>query len=224
MTTPVPNLVRDALAREGAYDFGLGVILRAPTDPSGTGGSASYRVEYRIEPVIPGRPKAARRYRYARDLGEAFALAQATFEQMQQRAAGTFVEYHTDVLFGQVGQRWGEQYPDKVRSLLRNWLLADRITVAWQPGAPPARLADLPIGAITADPIKWLELIQKRLDLEERLSDQGVDVDLAQLEADFVAAAAGYAERKGISYSAFRESGVPAATLKAAGIRRTRKS
>ncbi|WP_052665889.1 hypothetical protein [Nitriliruptor alkaliphilus] len=78
--------------------------------------------------------------------------------------------------------------------------------------------------AAETDPVKRLELIQKRLDLEERLSDQGNDVDLAQLEADFVAAAAGYAERKGISYSAFRESGVPAATLKAAGIRRTRKS
>ncbi|WP_052665873.1 site-specific integrase [Nitriliruptor alkaliphilus] len=155
----VPNLVRDVLVRDRAYDFGLGVVLRAPTEPSGAGGSASYRVDYRVQPVVPGKPKARRRQAYARDLGEAFGLTQATFEQMQQRAGGTFVEYHTDVPFGQVAQRWldsphprwGEQYPDKVRSLLRNWLLADRITVAWQPGGPPQRLADLPIGAITAD-------------------------------------------------------------------------
>ena len=35
-------------------------------------------------------------------------------------------------------------------------------------------------------------------------------------------AAKGYSERKGISYAAWREAGVPAATLKAAGISRGR--
>ncbi|WP_157042047.1 hypothetical protein [Nitriliruptor alkaliphilus] len=72
--------------------------------------------------------------------------------------------------------------------------------------------------------MKRLDLIQKRLDLEERLAEQANDVDLAQLEADFVRAASGYAERKDISYTAFREAGVPAGVLKAAGVRRTRKA
>jgi len=74
------------------------------------------------------------------------------------------------------------------------------------------------------DPAKRLELIQKRLDLEEQLAGLGEEVDLAALEQDFVAAAAEYSERKGISYSAWREAGVPAATLKLAGVRRTRRS
>jgi hypothetical protein len=46
-------------------------------------------------------------------------------------------------------------------------------------------------------------------------------VDLAQLEKDFVKAAAPYSERKGISYSAWREVGVPAAVLDKAGIARS---
>ena len=74
------------------------------------------------------------------------------------------------------------------------------------------------------DPAKRLELIQKRLDLEEQLAGLGEEVDLAALEQDFVAAAAEYSERKGISYSAWREAGVPAATLKLAEVRRTRRS
>lgn len=78
--------------------------------------------------------------------------------------------------------------------------------------------------SVEADPIKRLDLIQKRLDLDARLSEQAGEVHLAQLEADFIAAASGYSERKRISYSAFREAGVPAAVLKAAGIRRTRRA
>ena len=74
------------------------------------------------------------------------------------------------------------------------------------------------------DPTKRLDLIQKRIDIEERLADHQEEVDLGQLEKDFVGAAKDYAERKGISYSAFREAGVPAAVLKQAGIARTRRT
>jgi hypothetical protein len=72
----------------------------------------------------------------------------------------------------------------------------------------------------TADPLKRLQLVQERLDLQRELEASGTTVDLAALEQDFVAAAKGYSERKGISYQAWRELGVPAATLKAAGIGR----
>jgi hypothetical protein len=43
---------------------------------------------------------------------------------------------------------------------------------------------------------------------------------LEAAEAAFVAVAAAFGARKGIGYRAWREMGVPAATLKQAGIRR----
>ena len=45
-------------------------------------------------------------------------------------------------------------------------------------------------------------------------------VDISGFEADFVAAARPYSERKRISYAAWRELGVPPAILKRAGISR----
>lgn len=72
-----------------------------------------------------------------------------------------------------------------------------------------------------ADPVKRLQLTQERMDLQAEL-DAGEDsVDLEGLEKEFVSAAKGYGERKGISYAAWREIGVPAATLKTAGISRS---
>jgi uncharacterized protein YicC (UPF0701 family) len=71
-----------------------------------------------------------------------------------------------------------------------------------------------------ADPLKRLQLTQERIDLEQELGNTEEQVDLEGLEADFVKVAKGYAERKGISYAAFRELGVPAAALKKAGISR----
>ncbi|MCU0312008.1 MAG: hypothetical protein MUE36_13810 [Acidimicrobiales bacterium] len=71
-----------------------------------------------------------------------------------------------------------------------------------------------------ADPLKRLQLVQQRLDLEAELASAGETVDLSALEAGFVDAARAYGERKGISYTAWRELGVPASALKAAGIGR----
>lgn len=74
-----------------------------------------------------------------------------------------------------------------------------------------------------ADPVKRLQLSQERLDLQAELAAEEETVDLAGIEAEFIAAAKEYGDRKGISYAAWREIGVPAATLKAAGISRTAK-
>jgi hypothetical protein len=74
------------------------------------------------------------------------------------------------------------------------------------------------------DPAKRVDMIQRRLDLEERLVTMQDEPDLEDLEKGFVEVAAEYSERKGISYTAWREAGVPAATLKAAGVRRTRRA
>jgi hypothetical protein len=73
-----------------------------------------------------------------------------------------------------------------------------------------------------ASATKRLALVQQRLDLEaelERLQAAG-SIDLSALEADFVAHAAAYSGKRGISYAAWREVGVPSPVLKAAGIRR----
>lgn len=72
-----------------------------------------------------------------------------------------------------------------------------------------------------ADPLKRLQLIQERLDLKAELESAGAKVDLTELEAEFVAAAAAYSLRKGISYAAWRELGVEAAVLKKAGVSRS---
>ena len=45
-------------------------------------------------------------------------------------------------------------------------------------------------------------------------------VDLSELEKGFVDAAAEYGRRKGITYAAWREAGVPSAVLNRAGIGR----
>ena len=67
-----------------------------------------------------------------------------------------------------------------------------------------------------------LGLVQQRIDLEAELEaiKQVGAIDLSALEANFVDHAAAYGGRWDISYAAWREIGVSAATLKAAGIRR----
>lgn len=72
----------------------------------------------------------------------------------------------------------------------------------------------------TADPAKRLSLVQERLDLEAELTTLSTSVDLGALEQAFVASAKRYSELKGISYTAWREVGVPASILKAAGMSR----
>ena len=74
------------------------------------------------------------------------------------------------------------------------------------------------------DPAKRVDLIQRRMDVQARLAAEADEPDLATLERGFVKVAKRYADRKGISYMAFRELGVPAAVLKDAGIARTRRT
>ncbi|MBI2708263.1 MAG: hypothetical protein HYX34_01005 [Actinobacteria bacterium] len=71
-----------------------------------------------------------------------------------------------------------------------------------------------------ADPLNAVHLRQERTDLRNELASQQAKLDLSDLEDEFVRAAKGYSERKGISYGTWRESGVPAAVLKRAGIGR----
>lgn len=73
------------------------------------------------------------------------------------------------------------------------------------------------------DPLKSVELIQNRLDIEEALARLGDAGNQEALAAGFIDNAVSYSARKGISYTAWREAGVPAAILKKAGIAETRR-
>ena len=98
-----------------------------------------------------------------------------------------------------------------------------------RPGRPvtaetlTARLAKLEqqIAGAT-DPLKRVDLVQKRLDTAAALKAAEDSADLDALERGFVDHAAAYSERKGITYPAWREAGGPAAVLKKAGINQTR--
>jgi len=85
-----------------------------------------------------------------------------------------------------------------------------------QLAAIDAQMAD---AAVT----KRLGLVQQRLDLESELEalTAARTVNMEALEKGFVRHAASYGGRRGISYAAWREVGVSAATLKSAGIRRS---
>jgi len=88
------------------------------------------------------------------------------------------------------------------------------------PESMKKRLAVIDDEIAAADPLKRLHLVQERLDLQSALEASESNVDLAQLEKDFVKSAAPYSERKNISYSAWRELGVATDVLDKAGITR----
>ena len=71
-----------------------------------------------------------------------------------------------------------------------------------------------------ATSIRALNLIQERLDLLDELDRISDTVDITPLRRAFVRGAQKYSERKGISYTAWREIGVPADVLREAGIAR----
>ena len=98
-----------------------------------------------------------------------------------------------------------------------------------RPGRPvtPERLREKIVTleeriAAATDPLKALEMRQERLDAQAALERAEAAEDFSALEAAFVEHARSYSARKGISYSAWREAGVPAEVLRRAGISRAR--
>jgi len=83
-----------------------------------------------------------------------------------------------------------------------------------------AKLAGIESQIAAASPIKRLELVQERIDLEKALANIDEGFDITELEQNFVAVAAAYGQSKGISYSAWREIGVAPTVLQQAGITR----
>lgn len=77
--------------------------------------------------------------------------------------------------------------------------------------------------AASDDPLKSVELVQARLDIKSALDNMESVERIDELEKGFIENAKSYSERKGLSYTAWRELGVPAAVLRAAGIPETRR-
>ncbi len=74
----------------------------------------------------------------------------------------------------------------------------------------------------TADQLARLHLIQQRKNLHAELADLSEGNDRSELEDRFVKIARSYGERKGISYSTWRDMGVSASVLARAGVPRLR--
>ena len=70
------------------------------------------------------------------------------------------------------------------------------------------------------DALTRLHLVQEKMNLEAELASTDNAVDLGSLEDGFVAAAAPYGQRKGITYAAWRQAGVDPGVLRKAGIKR----
>lgn len=73
------------------------------------------------------------------------------------------------------------------------------------------------------NPLKVVELVQARLDIEDQLSRLDDTSNFEELETEFVDHVKSYSDRKEITYTAWREIGVPAATLRAGGVPETRR-
>ena len=119
----------------------------------------------------------------------------------QGRAESRIVSRYLDALAAGKGKRGRKRTPESVNMQI-------------------ARI-DKEIAA--AAPLRRLELTQRRMDLvaeRDRLSQR---VDLEGVEREFIKVAKSYAERNVISYTAFRELGVPAEVLRRAGVSRAQR-
>lgn len=85
-----------------------------------------------------------------------------------------------------------------------------------------ARRADIDAQLTAGDlkPIKRLELMQDRRDLEEHLNALANEPAMSAVEQAFIEHAASFGARRGIAYATWHEVGVPAELLGRAGITR----
>lgn len=83
------------------------------------------------------------------------------------------------------------------------------------------RLAEIDATLSNTDPLKKVTLVQERMDLQAELETLAVTEDITAAEAEFIKVAKDYGDRKGITWAAWREVGVPAPVLRSAGITRS---
>ena len=84
-----------------------------------------------------------------------------------------------------------------------------------------ARLASITSELNEADALDELRLLQERRNLQIELESMDSGIDITALEQEFVKVARSYSERQGIAYATWREVGVEASVLSAAGISRS---
>ena len=116
----------------------------------------------------------------------------------QGRAQGRAVRNYLEALEAHKPKRGRKRTPDSIKK----------------------RLARIDVEYADGDQLKKLQLAQERLDLQRELDASNQAVDLSALEREFSQAAKPYGERKGITYAAWRQVGVPDSVLKTAGISR----
>ena len=89
------------------------------------------------------------------------------------------------------------------------------------PDTVKSRLDQLEGEIAAASPLDELLLVQERRDLRAELESMSNTIDMSALEEAFVGVAKSYSESKHISYQSWRDVGVEASVLKAAGVGRS---
>lgn len=88
------------------------------------------------------------------------------------------------------------------------------------PDSIKRRISAIDSEIVNADPLTELKLVEERRRLLEDLTTIGNKLDIDQLEKAFITVAKSYGERQGISYASWREVGIEARVLRAAGLGR----
>jgi hypothetical protein len=83
------------------------------------------------------------------------------------------------------------------------------------------RMNEIDAELSSASPLDELLLVQERKNLQAELAGMSNAIDMDALETAFIGVAKSYSESKSISYSSWRDVGVPAHTLQSAGISRS---
>jgi uncharacterized protein YicC (UPF0701 family) len=83
------------------------------------------------------------------------------------------------------------------------------------------RMNEITAELASASPLDELLLVQERKNLQAELAGMSNAIDMDALEQAFIGVAKSYSESKSISYSSWRDVGVPAHTLQLAGISRS---
>ena len=129
---------------------------------------------------------------------------------------GTMSQEHKDALA--LGRQEGRAVRDYLEALREHKPKRGRKRTA---ESVQRRLDAIAVELPDASAIDELRLLQERRDLTNELASMGEGFDMEGLEKDFIAVAASYSQRQGINYATWREAGVDAAVLKAAGVART---
>jgi hypothetical protein len=166
--------------------------------------------------VATGRRPRRRAARLTRAIGQVGSPRPASNEGKPYRYAAC----EEDVRRAREGARHGRELGRAVRDYLE-YLEWTKPTRGRKRDTSPERIAEVEAQLAEADsPLQRLQLIQLRKDLEAAAETDDDPAEGERLRKAFVKAALPYSKSKGITYSAWREAGVPADVLRDAGITR----